>query len=156
MLLLDLAAGALGVLSHVLYFNNGEHHMWAVKYVQLFVTAFIGTATALVKGWTFNVSSAISTTAILAASYLIGVFTSMFVYRIFFHPLKKFPGPFGAKVLGLWMSFHASSLDGYLRYEDLHKKYGKYVRTGPNTLSISDSDVLEAAFGPKPWRKAEW
>jgi hypothetical protein len=55
------------------------------------------------------------------------------------------------------MCGHAAKLDGYLRYDTLHTKHGKYVRTGPNSLSVTDSDVLEAAFDPKKlWRKAEW
>lgn len=47
--------------------------------------------------------------------------------------------------------------DAYLQFEALHKEYGKYVRLGPNALSITDADVLETAFShDTQFRKAEW
>ena len=155
--MLVASAAAAGVLSHVLYFNKGEHHMWGIRYLITFATVFLGSIIALVQlsGW--PVLAAISTTAIISSTYLAGLLTSLLVYRIWLSPLNKFPGPFGAKISGLWMTVHGRNSDLYLKNTELHKKYGKYVRIGPNILSITDADIHEPAFDiKKPWPKAEW
>lgn len=37
-------------------------------------------------------------------------------------------------------------LDQYKILDDLHKKYGPYVRTGANQLSITDPNLIEPAY----------
>lgn len=59
------------------------------------------------------------------------VFTSGFyvfglvIYRLFFHPLAKYPGPFWAKVTGLYPAYHALTGKRHINCYKLHKKYGK-------------------------------
>lgn len=69
--------------------------------------------------------SLVSTFTIL----LVGYWISLGVYRVFFHPLAKFPGP---KLAGLtyWYDFYfevvkLGKLHKQLNY--LHSKYGKFV-----------------------------
>jgi hypothetical protein len=54
--------------------------MWAVTYVQLSVSAFMGSVIALVKLSGFAVDAACFSTAVVAASYLVGVFSSLVIY----------------------------------------------------------------------------
>ncbi|KAK5170690.1 uncharacterized protein LTR77_005280 [Saxophila tyrrhenica] len=151
-----LAAGAAGVLSHVLYFHRGEHHMWAPTYIQLFSVSLVGSIVALTKLSNWPLSAAITTTSATFGSFFFGAFASLLVYRIFLNPLNKFPGPWQGRITQMWMAMHTKNMDLYLKNEALHKKYGKYVRVGPNVLSISDPDVYDAAFGKHVWAKAEW
>lgn len=131
--------------------------MWAITYSVTFAVSVITSIAALVQVYQYPITSAIATTAVLASSYLTGLTTSLLVYRIWLSPLNKFPGPFVAKITSLWMTTEAINKDLYLKLDSLHQKYGRYVRTGPNSLSIANADVHDAAFDQKhPWRKSEW
>ena len=158
MLALCLAAAAGGVASHVLYFNRGEHHLWAVIYIQLFSVACLSAIVGLVNFYDYRALLAIAATTTVAASFLVGVWTSLIIYRAFLSPLCKFPGPFLARISSLWLTFTvAPKLNGYHTFQALHEKYGAYVRIGPDTLSVSDADLHEQAFGHNTkFRKAIW
>ena len=157
MILLSAAAAIIGVASHVLYFNRGEHHMWAPTYIQLFTASVIGSIVILTKLCDFTVPAACIATFNIAASYLFGAYTSLLIYRVWLSPLNKFPGPWQAKISAIWLTSQLVKMDCYVTFEDLHKKYGKYVRIGPNDLSITDAELHEAAFGPNTkFRKSQW
>ena len=131
--------------------------MWAPTYAQLFAVSVIGSVVALNKYYDFTVFAACVATFTVTGSYLFGAFTSTIIYRVWFSPLNKFPGPWQAKISGIWLTSQLLKLDGYLKFEALHKKYGKYVRVGPNDLSVTDADVHEAAFGHNTkFRKSMW
>ena len=53
---------------------------------------------------------------------LLVYWSSVILYRLFFHPLRSFPGEKLAAISGWHWDLHASEAD-YL--ERLHKKYGK-------------------------------
>ncbi len=66
----------------------------------------------------------------LVVSYCATLFSSVIIYRAFFHPLKNYPGPKLAKITKLWHVFKISSLDNYRQIDRLHTQYGDFVRTG--------------------------
>ena len=69
------------------------------------------------------------------------------VYRLFFHPLASYPGPIAAKATSIYMTvLAAKGRATYARY-DLHQKYGKVVRTGPNELCFSDLASIKDIYG---------
>ncbi|OLL23908.1 Benzoate 4-monooxygenase, partial [Neolecta irregularis DAH-3] len=74
-------------------------------------------------------------------------FVSLAIYRIFFHPLAKFPGPFLAKVTPLFHTYLAIRGDRHLFFEKYHKKYGDIFRMGPNELSIADASSIKEIYG---------
>ena len=79
----------------------------------------------------------------LAVLYTIGVV----IYRLWFHPLAKYPGPLFAKISGLYILIAAIQCrDTYTRY-GLHRKYGKVVRVGPNELCYADIDSIKDIYG---------
>lgn len=101
-----LLAASAGVLSHHVYFKVGERdfegHLIISKLMAL---------QAVVTGYFINKHGLSYTTlnlsATFAACFLAGVFTSIIIYRVFFHPLAHFKGPFWAKVsdaIGLYYS----------------------------------------------------
>lgn len=50
---------------------------------------------------------------------------AIITYRIFFHPLAKYPGPLIAKVTDAYQLYYAWRGDRHLQFWRLHQKYGK-------------------------------
>jgi cytochrome P450 len=84
-------------------------------------------------------------------------YTTIIIYRLFFHPLAKVPGP---KLLA------ASSLPAGIRhnifgrwYKDaraLHQKYGPIFRLGPNEIAVEGDPGWEDVFGFRKSGKDEF
>lgn len=79
------------------------------------------------------------------------------VYRVWFHPLSRFPGPrlmsaiylpylYRNYVLGTWVTDAV----------ELHRKYGPAVRIGPNHLALDGSIGWPEVFAHRPSGKAEY
>ena len=62
-------------------------------------------------------------------------------------PLGKIPGPFTARISRLWMAKHSWDGDMHRTMVDLHQRYGKLVRTGPNEVSVSDLTAIKQIYG---------
>jgi hypothetical protein len=64
------------------------------------------------------------------------------------------PGPFLAGFTDLWR-WRAQNSRGYsARLVELHQRYGKLVRLGPNHISLSDPDAVPVVYTTNPvWRK---
>jgi hypothetical protein len=93
------------------------------------------------------------------STYAVGVI----VYRLNFHPLAKYPGPFLAKITDIHLAYHAWKGDRHLEFWRCHEKYGEpcywiketsnsqclgpYVRMGPNTLSSNTNTALKTVYG---------
>ncbi|RPA71719.1 cytochrome P450 [Ascobolus immersus RN42] len=70
---------------------------------------------------------------------------SVIIYRIFFHPLRHFPGPILAKVTTAYQVYYEIVKDGNLSthcHHVLHEKYGPVVRIGPNRLRIQSVEAF--------------
>ena len=123
-------AGAAGVLSHVCFFIRGEHHLNA-PYIFRFYLA-LGICFYLFYWRTLDgcSSCALQASATNLAVYFSSLFSSIFVYRVFFHRIRHFPGPFLAGTSKLYHVSQIRNSDQYLFLERLHQKYGDFVRTG--------------------------
>ncbi|KAF5381433.1 hypothetical protein D9757_009045 [Collybiopsis confluens] len=66
-------------------------------------------------------------------------FSGLFIYRLFFHPLRKYPGPTLAALSGGYQAYHSQIKGGewILEIERLHRIYGPVVRVGPNKLHFN-------------------
>ncbi|GAM37725.1 cytochrome P450 4A5 [Talaromyces pinophilus] len=79
----------------------------------------------------------------------------MLVYRIGFHPLAKFPGPFWGKITDLQTVGHCLTRDRHIRLEQLHQKYvtvdGHHFPAG--TILAVEPYVLHHRqdIFPNPW-----
>ncbi|PNP58823.1 hypothetical protein THARTR1_01071 [Trichoderma harzianum] len=66
-------------------------------------------------------------------------FFSNLVYRLAFHPLAKYPGPLIASLTDWYTVYWIAEGGRHLELDKQHKKHGKFVRFGPNRLSINSA-----------------
>lgn len=123
-------AAASGITSHLCFYKHGEHHMKTPilfrLYVILFFMLLYGEITVKDQDALRGTTEALS----IAAAYNFSLLTSIVVYRKVFHRLRSFPGPFMASVTKLWQTANTLNSQNHLLLDDLHKKYGDFVRTG--------------------------
>ena len=128
--LLAIIAAVTGLVSHLTYFIHGEHHMNAPILGRLYLGVFIMIYILELLVRDCSYSTAMKNASIVLGSYTIVLFGSITIYRIHFHQLRSFPGPYGAKLSKLWHSWKTRHSTNYLLLEELHQKYGTFVRTG--------------------------
>ncbi|TVY17733.1 Cytochrome P450 monooxygenase apf7 [Lachnellula arida] len=71
---------------------------------------------------------------------------SVALYRVYFHPLAKYPGPFFAKITDWYTVYHCVIGDHHLQLYKLHEEYGSIVRSGPNRVSINTNTALRQIY----------
>ena len=125
-----LCAGSAGVLSHLGYFIRGEHHLEAPILLRLFLLVLVILPIIGIRFGQLGVQDAIFYTTPILMAYCTALFTSMILYRAFFHPLNEIPGPRLAKLTKLWHVTKLVNFDNYRQVDRLHKQYGDFVRTG--------------------------
>lgn len=78
-----------------------------------------------------SVLAGIFRTVIVASGFLIGLVSSMVVYRGFFHRLCRFPGPFLASITKAYtVGMAVKNIQQHLDYSRIHAQYGDIVRVG--------------------------
>ncbi|KAF2124280.1 cytochrome P450 [Dothidotthia symphoricarpi CBS 119687] len=85
---------------------------------------------------------------LLAAAFVAYLF-ALAVYRLYLHPLRKFPGPRIAAVSTLYEAYFEIWLNGQYSREiaRLHDLYGPIIRVTPNELHIRDSRFFDEFYG---------
>jgi hypothetical protein len=68
-------------------------------------------------------------------------------YQAFVGALAKVPGPAIARFSSVWRVRNAASGKAPTNYQNLHKKYGSIVRTGPSHVSVSDPTLIPVIYG---------
>jgi hypothetical protein len=128
--IIAIVGATLGVASHLGYFIHGEHHMQATRILAFFITApliLFFTTSRYTEGNSYLESTKI--TAVATGSYFTALSTSTLVYRAFFHPLRKFPGPFSARLSKFVHVFRiAKNSNNYKLADQMFEKYGEFVR----------------------------
>ena len=146
------AAAAAGILSHNLIFIRNEHHIRAPQIFRFFLLLTLFLFVAEARLWAFNdAAQAAENSAFILFSYNVSLFTSIAIYRIFFHPLRNFPGPLGVRVSKFW---HVAKLLGQPNFkvlEEWHQQYGDFVRTGEHHVLIRTAEkvLMRDMFRPK-------
>ncbi|RBQ68277.1 hypothetical protein FVER14953_05538 [Fusarium verticillioides] len=74
--------------------------------------------------------------------------TGVVIYRITFHPLAKYPGPFLCRTSWLYQTYYEAFLSGRMleRLPALHQKYGPVVRINPGEVHIKDASVFHQIY----------
>ncbi|KAJ8463955.1 hypothetical protein ONZ51_g9915 [Trametes cubensis] len=87
-------------------------------------------------------STPFASTALVGLSYTLTTLLVTLVYRLSpWHPLASYPGPLVAKVTTLWLTYISATGRRSAVLDDLHERYGPFVRIGPKHLSISSSSA---------------
>lgn len=162
---LGLTSLIIGVGLHVIFFRHGEWHLWALKFrfthliLSFLLLVFVVHSVHLESGWLQSAGIA----SRLVASLVLGILSSMIAYRAFFHRLTRhgFSGPFIARLSQIYQTILASKkLRLCDEVEVLHKKYGDFVRIGPEEISIADPKAMVAIHGtnakPGSCTKGPW
>ena len=143
-------AAVLGFLSHIAYFIHGFRVM-QVKRIIIFYLLGLGLLLArnvIMLGF----RKGMITYFAISSSYFATLFFSIGTYRLFFHPLRRFPGPIAAKITKFytpWLGRHGKL---HWEYVDLHLKYGDFVRIGKSpskapysVIKLDDASKLIAS-----------
>ncbi|KAK5046780.1 hypothetical protein LTR84_007133 [Exophiala bonariae] len=70
-----------------------------------------------------------------------------YIYRLWFHPLARYPGPLLARASRIWSASAARKLRKAQAVQDAHQRYGPVVRIAPDELSFADPSTLKAIYG---------
>lgn len=141
---------ASALLSHILIFrrynlDSNSHQLLILANI----VVLLKPVALYIRGWSWWDACCISVVADL--SYSIALFTSIGTYRGFFHPLQKFPGPFGARLSVFWKVNHfaRSGFKAFRVIDGLHSQYGNVVRVAPRQLSINEPEAYQQIYGSR-------
>lgn len=132
-----ISGASMGVLLHTTILRVVE--------IENFLFQFLGCLSAstfaLFVGYLatgFSLADSIKHTALFNGGFYLALVCSIVTYRLFFHRLRHFPGPLGARVSRIYTASIASRKIQYFKEVDkLHQEYGDFVRTG--MLETKDS-----------------
>ncbi len=124
------AAVCLGVLFHLCIRSiEIDYLIWHL--LALSTVALSGLAYAHLALGETGLLEVAAKALLVAVSFNTGLAGSILVYRLFFHRLRSFPGPLGAKISRFYtVKLAAKSCQYNLEVAKMHEKYGDFVRTG--------------------------
>jgi len=92
----------------------------------------------------------------LSASNISLLFLALILTLIFvqafrtYWPLRHIPGPFPGSITNLQRVWWVKTKRAHLIHQDLHKKYGEVVRTGPNMVMIDNPEAIPIVYTTRP------
>ncbi|KAI2613387.1 putative benzoate 4-monooxygenase cytochrome P450 [Hypoxylon sp. NC1633] len=123
-----------------------EEFLYSVLGVLLLALGGVASAYAFLG---FSPLDVFTRTCVVASSFNTGLLCSMIIYRLFFHRLRKFPGPIDLKISRFFSALRASKeLMYYKELIKLHEEYGDFIRTGPRELCIVRKSAIQTIYGP--------
>lgn len=140
--LLNLAGSAalLGVVLHVSIFRTIYVEEYLYNLLGVYVAAVVGIVSCFVSLTALSAVEILQRIFVLCVSFNTGLVFSIGVYRLLFHRLRRFPGPFGAKLTRFYDTYLAGkNVQYYKEVEKLHRKHGDFIRTGQSTSLFSVS-----------------
>lgn len=150
-------AFVLGVLSHNCLFIYGEWHMQAPTILKAYFVLSLAVLLMELKYGARSFLESLMASVYIIATYAIAIFTSITIYRKFFHRLRNFPGPWMAGITKFWHTYQCIGSQNHLLLDDMYQKYGPFVRTGPEEITVFHPEILPAVDGPgNSCTKAVW
>ncbi|KAK2595091.1 hypothetical protein QQS21_007176 [Conoideocrella luteorostrata] len=96
----------------------------------------------------------------IVATSIVVYYASVAFYRLYLHPLAKFPGPKLAAVTRLYEGYYDLYKQGQYTFKiaDLHKQYGPIIRISPFELHVHDPAFYDTLYGRQDgvWHKYDW
>jgi hypothetical protein len=93
-----ISAAGFGVLFHHSVLRNVEVDIFIYHFLALFISATICLAFTYMSIKDFTIIQALFRTTSVVIAFYTGIIFSIGIYRLFFHRLRSFPGPLGAKL----------------------------------------------------------
>lgn len=141
-----VAIAALGVLFHVTFLRTVEVESFMYSLITLGIFAVLSLCIAHIQAG-FSPLAAILRVAILSTAFNSAIFTSILVYRVFFHRLRRFPGPLAAKITRLYSAYRTSqSLQYYKQVGKWNEQYGDFIRTGEQQATLGYDGFYSARY----------
>ncbi|KAK6524172.1 hypothetical protein TWF694_005832 [Orbilia ellipsospora] len=76
--------------------------------------------------------------AIVATIGIAGYLLILAIYQLYFSPISKIPGPWYAALSSVWLYQRYIRGGTIFVMDELHERYGPYVRVAPNIVSVAD------------------
>lgn len=126
-----------GVAVHHTVFRCYEIDGYAWQLVFVHLGAMAALLASYIQTGEHQLASALFRVLVVANAYFVGVASSILLYRALFHPLHRFPGPFGAKLTRFYsMRTAIKSMKNYEDVQRLHRVYGDIVRVGESLYTL--------------------
>ncbi|KAJ6023759.1 Cytochrome P450 E-class group I [Penicillium herquei] len=94
------------------------------------------------RGLSVLASSLIKAVPLALVAYVLAIV----IYRIWFHPLAKYPGPILAKITNLYAGYYAWTGDLHVDMMRCHEKYGDIVRYAPNRILFNTNTAMRDIY----------
>lgn len=120
-----------GIATHHIVFRPFEidGYAWHLFFISLGAILMLTISYIHTAGYGIIVS--LFRTLLVTCAYNSGTLISILIYRAFFHPLNRYPGPFLAKLSRFYaMKNAAKNVKAYEDIQKLHQEYGDIVRVG--------------------------
>jgi hypothetical protein len=130
----NLLAAVTGLLAHNVIFIRGEWHRQASELCALSFALPVVLWVLELRHDDRLTYEGLQNIFSVTGSFFAGLFVSIVVYRLMFHRLRKYPGPFLARITKLWHFYHCRNTQNHLLMEGLRQQYGNCVRVGKNVL----------------------
>lgn len=124
-------SASLGVIFHLSILSR-EIDSASGSLLIAFFLFWAGLVIALLQHFGSTVLSAFLRASLACSCFLLALALCTLIHRVFFHRLRRFPGPFGAKISRFWTVrlIKSSDFKYHVELEKLHRTYGDFVRTG--------------------------
>ncbi|CVL09361.1 related to benzoate-para-hydroxylase (cytochrome P450) [Fusarium mangiferae] len=88
---------------------------------------------------------------------ILGHIIALMLYRLYLHPLAKYPGPFWARISAFPAFYYTLRQDRHIWFWKLQERYGPTFRITPNSVLVNTPTGLEAIYNSKAnVKKAEY
>ncbi|KAI0173111.1 hypothetical protein GGR52DRAFT_541952 [Hypoxylon sp. FL1284] len=88
-----------------------------------------------------------SASIVASSAYLLVPFLLLKVcYRLWLHPLHKYPGPLLGKLSNAYGGYHSLTKRHHLTTLKNHQRYGPVIRQGPNMLIFNSATALQDIY----------
>lgn len=122
---------SLGVLFHLSILPREIDYSLAILSIS-FLTTWLGLVTIFTTQFNLSFVTAVLRASFAGVSFLTALAISIVIYRLYLHPLRAFPGSWGAKISRLYVFALVRRTGGkyHFELERLHRQFGDFVRTG--------------------------
>ncbi|KAI1206863.1 putative benzoate 4-monooxygenase cytochrome P450 [Annulohypoxylon truncatum] len=142
-----VSSALAGVVFHLTLPQWMDIENFLYTLIAVFTLAPFGLGTALFLNG-YSLFDSFARVSILTLGFYGGLFSSMTIYRVFFHRLRKFPGPLDLKISRLFSALRAAKKVQYQNVvAKLHDEYGDFVRTGPREICVVRASACQLIYG---------